>query len=288
MKRIRILSSPVVLALLMVFAASRIAAEQAWRKDDRVLAEWANSAWYPGKIASPCDGGFTVLYDDGDTKCVPLTGIVADEAPAAGDIEVGTLVLAQWGSAFYPAKVTGIDGSEYGVGYFDGDTGTLELGQLRLLTGRIAELNDFTAGTSSTSGSPAASAGAELIIAEDIEIWRGGSKWATIETDGDIWRGGTKVGQFESDGDIWIGGNNEGEVEPDGDIWFGSDSVGEIESNGNLWRGSSRIAAIEADGTIYLGGSWWGEADPFGGAPEEMRIVAAVLAFFAEEFGFYQ
>ncbi len=233
-------------------------ADESWQENDRVLAEWENNAWYTGRIASSCNDGFRVLYDDGDTKCANLFEIVANDVPAAIEVEVGTLVLAQWGSAFYPAKVAEIEGSEYYVDYFDGDSATLELSQIRVLTGDIAKRNDFSGTVSSAagSGSEASSSPEEKVLDDEIEIWQGGSRWATIETAGTI--------------------------------WIDSSSVGEIESDGDLWRSGSRIAEIESNGDIYLGGSSWGEAYPFGGTPQELRVVAAVLVFFAEDFGFYE
>ena len=284
-----------ILVLLLIFTAFQIAAQQTWRVDDRVLAEWANSAWYAGKIASSCDDGYQVLYDDGDTKCAAVHEIIADDAPDSNDVEVGTLVLAAWGSAYYPAKVTTIDGSEYSVEYFDGDEGTLDLGQLRVLTGAIARKNDFnpsadTGGSSSESGpgSESGSTDSEMVLSEEMQIWRGGARWATIEINGNIWIGGSRVGEIESDGEVWIGGSNDGEIESDGDIWFRGSDAGDIESNGKLWRGGSRIAEIEPDGDIYLNGSWWGEAEPFNGSYEELRVIAATLAFFSVDFGFYE
>ena len=292
MQRLPYLSKLLIIVLLLI-TPMLLLAQHTWEKDDRVLAEWANKAWYPGKIGPSCSDGYQILYDDGDTKCAATHEIVADEVPSGGDIKVGSLVLAVWGSALYPAKVTKIEEASYSIVYYDGYKQILTLDKLRILTGGAAELNDFTvsvdeSATGSESGSVTSSDEAETPISEDITIWRGGSSWATVETDGSIWIQGSHVGTFENDGDVWVGSSSAGDVEKDGNIWFGSDYVGDIESNGYLWRGGSRIAEIEEDGDIYLEGSWWGEADPFSGSIVEMRTVAAVLAFFAEEFGFYK
>lgn len=288
MKRVQRILSQFILISCMVVTTTQLIAQQSWEKDDRVLAEWANKAWYKGKIESDCDEGYQILYDDGDTKCCAVYEIITDEIPAATAVEVGTLVLAQWANAYYPAKVTGINGSAYSVVYFDSYKNTLELGQLRILSGEAAKRNDFTVDSSTGSESGKASSEAAMVLNQEMDIWRGSSSWATIETDGDIWIGSSHVGSIESDGDVWISGSNVGEIEEDGDIWFGGSNAGEIESDGDLWRGGSRIAEIESDGDIYLESSWWGEADPFIGEPQEMRVVAAVLAFFAVEFGFFE
>ena len=287
-----------ILALVAFFLAVTpiiLIAQQVWEADERVLAEWANKAWYPGKIGSKCKDGYQILYDDGDTKCAAPHEITAEEVPTIDDLAVGTLVLAAWGSAFYPAKVTKIDGSTYNVEYYDGYKQARSLDELRKLAGDAAGQNDFTASAEETSAdgeteseTTADTTDVEADIGEDITIWHGGSRWATIETDGDIWIQGSHVGTYETDGDVWVGSSSDGDVEADGDIWVGSDYVGDIEGNGYLWRGGSKIAEIEEDGDIYLEGSWWGEADPFGGSYVEMRAVAAVLVFFSEDFGFYE
>ncbi|MBP7685764.1 MAG: hypothetical protein KBB95_27850, partial [Deltaproteobacteria bacterium] len=35
----------------------------------------------------------------------------------------------------------------------------------------------------------------------DVNIYRGGSRWAVLEDDGDVYINGSRVGQVESDGD---------------------------------------------------------------------------------------
>ncbi len=289
------LGSKALLISFLLLLPLQLSAQQSYREGDRVLAEWSNKDFYPGKIGSSCSDGYQVLYDDGDAKCAPLNEIMADIEPAAADITVGSLVLAAWGSAFYPAKVASIVGGEYNVEYYDGYKQARALGELRIFAGAAAEENDFAlsgGGSESTGSSSGSSSASETVVtdvlSEEITIWRGGSAWATIETDGDIWVGSSRTGSFEKDGDVWVGSSSAGDVESDGDIWFGSNDAGDIESDGDLWRGGSRIAEIESDGDIYLGGSRWGEADPFSGSFDELRAVAAVLVFFATEFGFIE
>lgn len=275
-------------AFIIAFSGiSSLFGQQSRESGDRVLAEWANKAWYEGEIDSPCEGGYQILYDDGDTKCAEPNEIVSDEVPPVSDLEIGTLVLASWSSAFYPAKITGIKGSTFSIVYYDGYEEVRSIDQLRSISGAAAKLNDFVLEVSDTSSdSGSGSTDSTTVVDSDIEIWWSGSRWATIETDGDIWIGGSRVGTFESDGDVWVGSSSAGDVESDGDIWVGSNDIGDIEANGDIWLRGSRIGEIEPDGDIYLGGSWWGEADPFDGSFKSLRAVAAVLAFFAEDFGF--
>lgn len=283
------------IASFLVLLSLPLGAQESFSEGDRVLAEWSNKDWYPGKIGSSCSDGYQILYDDGDTKCAGLNEITVEIEPSAGDIAIGSLVLASWGSAFYPAKVASIDGEEYHVEYYDGYKQARTLGQLRLFVGAGAVENEFVLSSGGTdtglsiSDSSSESESADSgVLSEQITIWRGGSAWATIETNGDIWIGSSRAGTFEKDGDVWVGSSSAGDVESDGDIWFGSSDAGDIETDGDLWRGGSRIGEIESDGDIYLGGSRWGEADPFGGSFDELRAVAAVLVFFAVEFGFIE
>lgn len=289
------ISIPMLMSTFVFLTNPVSAQDRMWEPGDRVVAEWSGRAWYLGTIDSECEGGYLVIYDDGDTKCAEPHELTPDEMLQSGDIEVGTLMLASWASAFYPAKITSIRDSGYGIVFYDGYVDNRELEQLRVLSGSVAKRNDFVmdstgvaSDSSSDEGQTTSSSGGDLLLAQDIEIWRGGSLWATIESNGKIWIGGSNVGEFESDGEVWVGSSSAGEIESDGDIWFGSSDVGDIEENGRLWLGGSRIAEIDSGGDIYLEGSWWGEVDPFEGSKAELRAVAAVLAFFAAEFGFYE
>ena len=44
----------------------------------------------------------------------------------------------------------------------------------------------------------------------DITIYKGGSRWAEIESDGDVFIGGSRKGEIEDDGDIYVGGSRKG------------------------------------------------------------------------------
>jgi hypothetical protein len=117
----------------------------------------------------------------------------------------------------------------------------------------------------------------------DIDIYKGGSKWATIESDGDIYVGGSKVGEIESDGDVYKGGSKVGEIESDGDIYAGGSKVLEVESDGDIYKGGSKVGEIESDGDIYKGGSKFGDANSCC-STENARKVVAALYFFDSGF----
>ena len=80
------------------------------------------------------------------------------------------------------------------------------------------------------------------------------------------------------------GGSKVGEVETNGTIRKGGSKIGEIESNGTLRKGGSKIGEIESGGTIRKNGSHWGSASNCCGSHGGKRAVAAVLAFFSDDF----
>ncbi len=127
-------------------------------------------------------------------------------------------------------------------------------------------------------------AGSAAIASADIEIRKGGSSWAKIESNGTIRIGGSSVGKFESDGTVRKGGSSIGKVESNGTIRKGGSSIGKIESGGTLRKSGSSIGKIESGGTIRKGGSSWGSASNCCGSHGGKRAVAAVIVFFSSDF----
>ena len=117
----------------------------------------------------------------------------------------------------------------------------------------------------------------------DIDVRKGGSHWATIESDGDIRINGSCVGTIESDGDVRKNGSYVGQVESDGDIRKNGSYYAVIEDDGDLRIGGSYRGQIEADGDIRINGSSWGTASGVR-CKEDVQKIAALLIFFATEF----
>lgn len=271
-------STRIVFLSCLVLVAATATGQTVLEAGTIVFAEWATNAWYHGKVESTCEDGYQILYDDGDRKCCAPEAVVVDRVPTADEVSVGARVLAQWGTGrFYPGAIASVSDAGYAVNYDDGDRATVRLDQIRLR----APVASATAGDESSTESTGT-------VERDIDVWKGGSVWAEIVTDGRLWIDGWREGEITSGGSVYRDGSKVGEVEPNGKIWIGGSREGEVESNGRLWRGGSRVGSIESDGTIYLDGSIWGEADPFGGTYQEIRVVAAILAFFAPEFGFVE
>ena len=99
-----------------------------------VWAEWEDDAWYHGTIASTCDGGYQINYDDGDTKCCSISQIAIDEIPDANSIAEGVRVLAMWTDGkYYPGSIASISGESYDINYDDGDKLVVALEKIRLI-----------------------------------------------------------------------------------------------------------------------------------------------------------
>lgn len=99
-----------------------------------VWAEWTPNAWYHGKIASGCDNGYNINFDDGDKKCCTIQQIAVDIAPSKNSVSSGTKVLAKWSNGkFYPGTVNSVSEGSYTIHFDDGDKGSVDISQIRLI-----------------------------------------------------------------------------------------------------------------------------------------------------------
>ena len=264
-----------VSAVLMVVAAGLAVAETELQPGTVVFGEWFENQWYRGAIQEPCGGGYAIRAETGETKCVPLNKIVLDVVPEASAVSRNAAVLAEWAPGqFYPGVVSSIDGGSYGIQYDDGDRSTVRLDGIRLQGNLDAE------------GATIVSATRQNTVESAIMILRGGSDWAEIRPDGTVLVEGSPVGEITADGSVYRDGSSVGTVSSDGVIAMDGDRVGEIEMAGRLWRDGSPIGSVIVNGDLYLGSSKWGEANVPHLGYREQRVLAALVAFFAPEFGF--
>jgi len=121
----------VFLLLLTNFIAI---AESEIKSGDVVFAEWVSNGWYHGTVGDECgNNSFTILFDDGDTKCCLKEIIVPDIIPRKMSVLPGKKVLAQWSNGrFYPGIVSGINGDVYNINFDDGEKGKVTLDQIRI------------------------------------------------------------------------------------------------------------------------------------------------------------
>lgn len=251
------------LCAVMIAASSLLVAQNREKlaAGTAVFAEWRAESWYHGKLGAACDGGFMVIFDDGDQKCCEPGEIVPDREAKKEQVKADTRVLAQWTDGkFYPAVVTAVKGDLYDVTFEDEEKATVILTQLRLRPAAVP------------------------VKKVEITIRKGGSPWASIAPDGTIRIQGSVAGSYTDDGMIRNGGSIVGQIQESGTIRKNGSIVGQIEPNGTLRNGGSIIGDIEPGGTIRLNGSIWGSANT--GTYRNIRAVAAVLVFFTTDFGY--
>ncbi len=135
--RNKILISLVAMSsILMIFAAGcgpKVPAPI--KAGDAVMALWSGSSWYLGTADTACATGLNVKWADGSSaSCVATASIVHEVVATKDTAVVGANVYAKWyGSAFYKAKVTAINGDKYSVQYDDGSKkDDLTLADLRM------------------------------------------------------------------------------------------------------------------------------------------------------------
>ncbi len=282
-----------VLILLSVAVTASLSAQQILPAGTVVFAEWSENSWFHGRIQGTCGEGYDVLYDDNDTKCCTPGEIIVDVVPARDDVVLGAAVLAQWGTGrFYPGVVSSVNKGSFDIRYDDGYRSTVTLEQIRLRGNHGAAGPGAIAGAmtapAATAAARAASTEARTTVKQEMDLWHDGSSWAEITPDGRVWIDGSRIGEITPDGEVYYDGSYVGEVERNGTIWVDGSSVGEVEMNGRIWRDGSSIGEIVANGDIWLDGSRWGEEEPFVWDYSEIRVVAAILAFFAPDFGFLE
>lgn len=115
--------------------AARPTAELTAKPGDRVWAQWAPNAWYPGRVGRTTDVGLHVEFDDGDKADLPVSLVATDRSPGRAAVTIGARVLGLWhDNRYYPGTVTSAADQRYDVAFDDGDSRDgLTLEQLRLL-----------------------------------------------------------------------------------------------------------------------------------------------------------
>jgi hypothetical protein len=273
--RTRTMIRLVISAILMALAAGLAVAETELQPGTVVFGEWFENQWYRGTILEPCGGGYIVRAETGETKCVSLDKIVLDVVPEAKAVSRDAAVLAEWAPGqFYPGVVSSIEDGSYDIRYDDGDRSTVGLDGIRLQGNLDAE------------GATVVSATEQNTVESAMVILRQGSDWAEIRADGTVLVEGSPVGKITADGSVYHDGRAVGAVNSDGVITMDGRQVGEIAMDGRLWRGGSPVGSVIVNGELYLGGSKWGEADVSYVGYSEQRVLAAIVAFFAPDFGF--
>ncbi|MDA3948158.1 MAG: hypothetical protein PF508_02940 [Spirochaeta sp.] len=264
-----------VSTVLLILAAGTVVAQTELQPGTVVFGEWFENQWYRGTVQESCRGGFIIRAETGETKCVSLNKIVLDVVPETGQVTQGVPVLAEWAPGqFYPGVVSAIRGSSYDIQYDDGDRSTVRLTGLRLQGNHDAEGATVIAETESNT------------LEQAITIRREGREWAEIEADGTVMVHGSSVGRITAGGMVYRRDRVAGQVDSDGLITIDDRQVGEIEMNGRLWRGGSPIGSVIVNGDLYLGGSKWAESNVSSLDYSDQRVLAALVAFFAPEFGF--
>jgi hypothetical protein len=86
---------------------------------DTVLAWWApGRAYFVATAVEKADGGYLVVFEDGDRAVVPERMI------RKYDLKVGSAVIAKWTDGrYYPGKIAKVVGRAFYVHYDDGDKG---------------------------------------------------------------------------------------------------------------------------------------------------------------------
>jgi hypothetical protein len=131
---------------------------------------------------------------------------------------------------------------------------------------------------------PAEVLGAALPARAELELRRDGREWLRIEDDGAVRVDGRVVGRIEPDGTVRVGGRVAGEVEPGGDIRRAGRVVGRVERDGALRHRGRAVGEVEDDGIIRRNGRAWATVRNCCGDFGSKRTIAAVLAFFGDDF----
>ena len=113
-----------VLIMALILSANVL---YAWVKGDRVLGQWQDNLWYPARISEAVDGGYRVMFDDGDVSVLPAERI------RKIDWAVGTNVQCNFKNAglYYKGTITRMNGEMIHISYEDGDQEDATIGRCR-------------------------------------------------------------------------------------------------------------------------------------------------------------
>lgn len=89
----------------------------AFDKGERVLAEWEQGLWYPGRVQDATDGGYRIAYDDGDLAVLPASKV------RAFDWRTGSRVQCNFRNQgkYFPGRIERMQGESITIAYDDGD-----------------------------------------------------------------------------------------------------------------------------------------------------------------------
>ena len=124
---------------------------------------------------------------------------------------------------------------------------------------------------STTQSTPTQEEESAMTTSESQTLYRGGSKFCEITSDGEVWINGDKQGSIEADGEIWVAGVKEGSIESDGEVWKAGNKIGDVTKDLEIWFEGDRVGEIEADGTVWHNGDSIGSTQ--GGDPKRAAIV---------------
>ena len=85
------------------------------------------------------------------------------------------------------------------------------------------------------------------------ELWRNGSRFGELKSNGDIYMGGSYRGRITSSGDIYVGGSCKGQIRGN-EIWKDGKYAGKV-SSGDVYLDGSRVGEVKSNGDIYRSGS---------------------------------
>ena len=134
--------------LIVVGWAIPAGAADAPKVGDVVWAQWRPNAWYHCKLDKKIDGGFHVVFDDGDETDAAPALIAVDAEPKKDDLKPGVRVVApRDGTTAQLATVIKVDGAKAECRLEDHSDASFEIKELRMaavgtVAAQIAKVGD--------------------------------------------------------------------------------------------------------------------------------------------------
>lgn len=110
------------------FMAMGLVSAQAQTAGDWVLAKWKNGAyWFPGIIQSVQGDKLVITYDDGDKETLYANMVRPYNWKVGSKVECNFKNAGAW----YPGKITALNGASVSIAYDDGDKENTKTGRCR-------------------------------------------------------------------------------------------------------------------------------------------------------------
>jgi hypothetical protein len=147
-----------------------------WKAGDRVLANWVDAFFYPGRVRQIKGNLYEIAFDDGDAAWVHQANV------RTLDIRVGSDVFCrmQAGPLYYPASVRQQNGEKIQVQYENGQLEWTTISMVRVLRPKAGEDVPMALPSQAPVGASPVALAKNFFMLGITDLVTGGTRTATV------------------------------------------------------------------------------------------------------------